>query len=659
MYEIISEGQNKYFVVMENLFYGINKEFISIYDLKGSKINRFLKDGDVGLDTNFIIDFNSEPLFFKEEVFTKIYRFLQSDSEFLAKRFVVDYSLLTIIDKEKQSVRLGVIDYFRQYDLNCLPPPFDENGNKTGQWFEGTYEFGEWYFDLSGNPVFISPSEEGDIIGDLYDQNSEIYMEYATDQFGNLLPLILMTQDFQYFEFIPQMYYKFVYDSMETYFLQTMNYHPVDRERGSLNIVFIGHVDHGKSTLSGRILKNCGEVEEQEIRKYEQEAKENSRESWSLAYIMDTNEEERTKGITVECGKAHFQLPQRRFVLIDAPGHKNYVPNMITGACQADVAALVISARQGEFEAGFEGGQTQEHAHLAKALGVQHVICIVSKMDEVGWSRNRYVKIKEQMETFLRQDVGFQSIDWVPVNGLQNENIDVKVPEEKCQWFQGLTLFQTLNQCPVPARNCNGALRIPVLDKIKEQQGFFVLGKIESGTVKEDMCITVMPNKQQVQIQAIYNTKDQRVFYASAGENIKLKIKAGEDKDIERGFVFCNTDDLCFVTQCFIAEINILKLPDHKPILSQGYSCVLHIHTSVIEVEIEQVEAVMNLDNKRLNKISFLKSGQIGVVKISLKNSHLCLEKFEKIQNLGRFTLRDEEKTIGFGKVMKIKPFQY
>lgn len=281
----------------------------------------------------------------------------------------------------------------------------------------------------------------------------------------------------------------------------------VDRERDSVNIVFIGHVDAGKSTLSGRILKNCGEVDETEIRKFELEAKEKNRESWVLAYIMDINEEERSKGITVESGKAHFQLVSKRFVLIDAPGHKNYVPNMIAGACQADVAALIISARQGEFEAGFEGGQTQEHAHLAKALGVQHMICVVSKMDEVNWDQKRYDHIHDSVEPFLRNQVGIKSIEWVPINGFLNENIDTPLLSERCDWYKGDTLFDKFNKVPVPIRNPDGPIRIPVLDKLKDQ-GQFLFGKIECGTIRDDLNVTLMPYKKQFQIQSIYNTKD-------------------------------------------------------------------------------------------------------------------------------------------------------
>jgi len=159
----------------------------------------------------------------------------------------------------------------------------------------------------------------------------------------------------------------------------------VDLTRQALNLVMVGHIDAGKSTLCGRILMATGEIDDNDIRKLEMEAKEKHRENWYLAYVMDINEEERQKGKTVECGKAHFVLPSKKFTLFDAPGHKNYVPNMIMGACQADLVGLIVSAKIGEFESGFEkGGQTQEHAWLAKTLGVQQMICILTKMDTVG-----------------------------------------------------------------------------------------------------------------------------------------------------------------------------------------------------------------------------------------------------------------------------------
>ena len=171
-----------------------------------------------------------------------------------------------------------------------------------------------------------------------------------------------------------------------------------DDNRTHLNLVFIGHVDAGKSTLCGQILYSTGQVDARTIEKYEREAKEKNRQSWFLAYIMDTNEEERAKGKTVECGRAVFATEKKRYTILDAPGHKNYVPNMIMGAAQADVGILVVSARKGEFETGFDkGGQTREHAMLAKTLGVRQIIVLVNKMDDCNWSQERFDFIQSKV----------------------------------------------------------------------------------------------------------------------------------------------------------------------------------------------------------------------------------------------------------------------
>lgn len=160
-----------------------------------------------------------------------------------------------------------------------------------------------------------------------------------------------------------------------------------------VNIVFIGHVDAGKSTLGGNILFLTGMVDERTMEKYEKEAKDAGRESWYLSWALDTNKEERAKGKTVEVGRARFETEKRRYTILDAPGHKSYVPNMISGAAQADVGLLVISARKGEFETGFDkGGQTREHAVLAKMNGINKLVVVINKMDDptVEWSKERY-----------------------------------------------------------------------------------------------------------------------------------------------------------------------------------------------------------------------------------------------------------------------------
>eukprot|EP00968_Pinguiococcus_pyrenoidosus_P013096 scaffold1175_cov248-Pinguiococcus_pyrenoidosus.AAC.15 len=259
-----------------------------------------------------------------------------------------------------------------------------------------------------------------------------------------------------------------------------------------LNIVFIGHVDAGKSTLSGNILYLTGHVDKRTVEKYEQEAKDKNRESWFLAFIMDTNDEERAKGKTVEVGRAHFATEHKRFTILDAPGHKSYVPNMIQGASQADVGILVISARKGEFETGFErGGQTREHALLAKTLGVQHLVVVINKMDDhtVQWDQGRYDECCSKLKPFLKQ-CGFRpkfDVRFIPISGLTGGNVLEEVSADECPWWHGYhtatppqnftsqgTLLALLNALEVD-RDPDGPLRIPVLDRYTER-GTMIMG---------------------------------------------------------------------------------------------------------------------------------------------------------------------------------------
>ena len=214
----------------------------------------------------------------------------------------------------------------------------------------------------------------------------------------------------------------------------------VDETRQPCSLVFIGHVDAGKSTISGNLMYAMGVVDKRTIDKYKEEAKSKNRESWWLAYVMDENEEEKAKGKTVEIGRANFDTPKKRWTIFDAPGHKNYVPNMIMGAALADYGALVISAKKGEFEAGFEAeGQTREHVQLAKSLGIFKLVVVINKMDEptVKWQKERYTDIVNALKPFLAQSGYDPENDcfFIPVSGLCGENIDKPLEKSVCTWY--------------------------------------------------------------------------------------------------------------------------------------------------------------------------------------------------------------------------------
>ena len=302
----------------------------------------------------------------------------------------------------------------------------------------------------------------------------------------------------------------------------------VDETKQPVSIVFIGHVDHGKSTIAGNILISTGMVDERTLEKYQKEAKSKGRDSWYIAYAMDINEDERDKGKTIEIGKAHFRTENKRFTILDAPGHSGYLPNMLQGACQADFAGLVISAKAGEFEAGFEkSGSTREHVLLAKSLGVSKLIVLVNKMDEesVKWSESRFNQIRSDLSEFLKK-VGYNvetDVQFVPISGLFGDNLKEKLNSHKCPWYNGSTLLEILDKLEPPKRDPNGPLRMTILDRYKEG-GMHVMGKIESGRLKYGDSYVIMPSKANIEVNWIFNSEDEGVPYALPGESVRVSF---------------------------------------------------------------------------------------------------------------------------------------
>lgn len=438
----------------------------------------------------------------------------------------------------------------------------------------------------------------------------------------------------------------------------------VDETKQPSSLVFIGHVDAGKSTICGNLMFMTGMVDKRTIDKFKQEAKEKNRDSWWLAYVMDISEDEKAKGKTVEVGRATMETKTKRYTIFDAPGHKNYVPDMIMGAAMADTAALVVSARKGEYEAGFEGdGQTREHAQLARSLGVEKLIVIINKMDEdtVKWSEARYNEIVEGITPFLLENCGYKREDlvFVPISGLNGDNI--LELSSKCTWYNGPTLIEIFDQMALPKRDPTGPLRIPILDKMKDRS-VIVFGKVESGTVEIGSKLSLMPNDIKCQVTGIYMdiTENKIVKYAKPGENIRIKLRMIDDENqINKGDVLCPFDALAPISELFVAEINILELLPHKQIITPGYKAIMHLHTISEEVIITAVDGVYEHDGTGKEYIKknpkYVKSGAKIIAKISTRIP-VCLEKHEFIEHMGRFTLRDEGKTIALGKVLKYKP---
>ncbi|AJU83816.1 Sup35p [Saccharomyces cerevisiae YJM1443] len=423
-----------------------------------------------------------------------------------------------------------------------------------------------------------------------------------------------------------------------------------------VSLIFMGHVDAGKSTMGGNLLYLTGSVDKRTIEKYEREAKDAGRQGWYLSWVMDTNKEERNDGKTIEVGKAYFETEKRRYTILDAPGHKMYVSEMIGGASQADVGVLVISARKGEYETGFErGGQTREHALLAKTQGVNKMVVVVNKMDDptVNWSKERYDQCVSNVSNFLRA-IGYNiktDVVFMPVSGYSGANLKDHVDPKECPWYTGPTLLEYLDTMNHVDRHINAPFMLPIAAKMKDL-GTIVEGKIESGHIKKGQSTLLMPNKTAVEIQNIYNETENEVDMAMCGEQVKLRIKGVEEEDISPGFVLTSPKNPIKSVTKFVAQIAIVEL---KSIIAAGFSCVMHVHTAIEEVHIVKLLHKLEKGTNRKSKKppAFAKKG-MKVIAVLETEAPVCVETYQDYPQLGRFTLRDQGTTIAIGKIVKI-----
>lgn len=436
---------------------------------------------------------------------------------------------------------------------------------------------------------------------------------------------------------------------------------PKVRRKDNLNIVFIGHVDAGKSTIGGHLLYLTGQVDKRTLEKFEREAREMNRESWYLSWALDTNDEERDKGKTVETGRAFFETEKKRFTLLDAPGHRCFVSNMISGAAQADVGILVISARKGEFETGFDrGGQTREHALLAKTAGVKHLIVLINKMDDpsVMWDKERYEDVCNRLLPFLKQS-GFRPSDlkFMPASGLTGANLKEQMDTSVCPWYTGPPFLTYLDNLPSFKDNSTSRpFRLSIVEKYKDM-GTLVMGKVISGKCEKNQNLVIMPNKTTVQITDIF-IDDEDFDMAETGDNVKLKLKNIEEEDISVGFVLCSPESICKIADRFLAKIHIVEL---RNIIAPGFNCIMHINSAVVEVSFKELVGLVDrkTGKKKVDKKGqpvrprCAKENEVVVAKLQLA-SPICIESFEEFPQMGRFTMRDEGKTIAVGKVLKI-----
>lgn len=414
-----------------------------------------------------------------------------------------------------------------------------------------------------------------------------------------------------------------------------------------MNIIFIGHVDAGKSTLGGAILYVTGMVDQRTLDKYKREAKDMGRETWYLSWALDLTNEERAKGKTVEVGRGFFETDKRKYSILDAPGHKTYVPNMIGGASQADVGILVISARKGEYETGFEkGGQTREHAMLAKTQGVNKLVVVINKMDDptVNWSEERYKECTTKLAQFLK-GTGYNlktDVFFMPVAAQQTMGIKDRVPKDLCPWYDGPSLLEYLDNMSSLERKVNAPFMMAVSGKYRDM-GTMIEGKIEAGVIKKGMSLIMMPNKQSIEVSAVYGETEDEVAVAQCGEQVRLRLRGIEEEEIMPGFVLCSPKRLVHNVTAFEAQIRILDL---KSILTAGFNCVLHVHAAIEEVTFAALLHKLQKGTNRKSKLppSHAKKGDSIIARLEVTGGagSVCVERFEDYPQMGRFTLRDQ-----------------
>ncbi|KAK2956717.1 putative Eukaryotic peptide chain release factor GTP-binding subunit ERF3A [Blattamonas nauphoetae] len=418
------------------------------------------------------------------------------------------------------------------------------------------------------------------------------------------------------------------------------------------NIVFVGHVDSGKSTTCGRILVDKGVVEKRAIGRVKQDEDAQGGEEFIYAQALDELEEERRRSKTFECGHSMFETETKLWNVIDAPGHRQFVPHMIGGTSQAEVAVLIISARKGEFETGFEkDGQTREHIVLTKTLGVTHLIVAINKMDDetVHWDQGRYTEIKDKLSPFLKQS-GWRPADvrWLPISGLKGENVLHRT--DKSPWYNGPCLIEVLESLTPPERMVNAPPIFTIQEKYKESGDSNILGKLEVGTIKAGDEMLLMPINKQVKVKAV-KKGNRTIEMAQPGDQVTITLTGIDEQEISRGYVLCSRTNPIHATNLIEAQFMIMEC---KSVMTKGYEAVLHVHAATAECIMTQISAVLDKQGKVAQKNpDFVKQGQTIICRFKT-DIPICVEPFKVLQPCGRFVIRDEGRTIGIGKIIGI-----
>ncbi len=412
------------------------------------------------------------------------------------------------------------------------------------------------------------------------------------------------------------------------------------KQKDHLNLVIIGHIDHGKSTMMGALLIEAGAVSEREARELEKLAKEYDRDSWSYAFVFDRLKEERQRGITIDLAFRKFETKSKYFTIIDAPGHADFVKNMITGASQADAAILVVSGKKGEMEVGIAAnGQTREHAYLAQTLGVKQLVVAINKADVYNYSEERFNECKDSVGDLLKS-IGFKDVNYIPTSGMAMDNLSKK--SDKLAWYDGPTIMEAIDQFILPEKPTGKPLRLPIQDSYSiKGTGVVPVGRVETGILKKGDKILIMPTGFEGEIRSI-EMHHEEIEQAIPGDNIGFSIRGITLEDASRGDCLGHPKDPPTVITPKGKWTGQIIVIWHPTALAQGYTPVVHAHTAQVAAKFTSL--VKKLDQKTGAVIEdspkFLKKNESAIVELS-PIKKMCLEKYNDFPEMGRFAVRD------------------
>ena len=421
------------------------------------------------------------------------------------------------------------------------------------------------------------------------------------------------------------------------------------RTKPTINIAFVGHVDHGKSTTIGHLMFQSGILSPQELEKLKAEAQKHGKAGFEFAYFMDDIKEERERGVTIDLSYKKLVTKKFDVTIIDAPGHRDFVKNMITGASQADAAFFVVAAGQG---AGVQP-QTKEHIWLLRTMGVGQVAVLINKMDTVGYKEEEYNKIKADVAVLLKQ-AGYKAEEtvFIPISGFKGDNLTKR--SDNLSWYKGPILLEQIDNFKEPEKPLGLPLRMPIQDAYEITGiGTVPVGKIETGIMKIGMKVIILPGRTGKGIEGELKTIEmhhETMSEAVAGDNVGVNIRGVGKKDVARGDVICDASKPAPVVDEFVAQIAVIS---HPTVIAKGYTPVFHVHTAQVPCQfIELIEKTS--DGHVIKNPDFLKNGEVAKVRLK-PIGNLVLETQANNPHMSRFAIRDAGATVAAGVCIELK----